>query len=176
MARQKAAKPLKIRSKMQMPSVNMRSPKKVGREKAITAFQQGKEDGMNELKLQTTFALFTSLRSEKWFWPNITARENGTIVDSPRNIVDTSRLMFSQSVTTQNMKTKSQLKISYSVPYAAIVHYGGVIRPYGNRFANSVVYPARPWVQAILEGTYGQKKLPIKKILEESIRNAISAA
>lgn len=65
MARQKAAKPLKIRSKMQMPSVNMRSPKKVGRENAITAFQQGKEDGMNELKLQTTFALFTSLRSEK---------------------------------------------------------------------------------------------------------------
>ena len=159
-----------------MPQVNMRNPKKVPREKALAAFEAGKQAGMEELKMQTTFALFSSLRSTTWMWPNTTIRNNGEIVDSPRNIVDTSALMFSQKVVLKEFKRKSQMKISYHVPYAAIVHYGGVIRPYGNRFANAAIYPARPWVQAILEGTHGQRKLPVERILRDAIAAAIFAA
>lgn len=169
-------KATRVKHKFTLPQVNMRNPKKVPRAKALAAFEAGKKAGMEELKLQTTFALFSSLRSTSWLWPNTTIRENGEIVTSPRNIVDTSALMFSQKVGLREFKTKSQIKISYSVPYAAIVHYGGVIRPYGNRFANAVIYPARPWVQAILEGTNGQKRLPVEKILRDAMTTAIFAA
>lgn len=38
-----------------------------------------------------------SIQSDKWEWDRETYRRNGEIVDSPRNIVDTSELLNSQN-------------------------------------------------------------------------------
>ena len=66
--------------------------------------------------------------------------------------IDTGRLKNSLEIREKFSQTKVGFSIIYKTPYAAFVHYGGVIRyPYGNRSAASVVIPARPWVERALE-------------------------
>jgi phage gpG-like protein len=62
------------------------------------------------------------------------------------DIIDSGALLASQSVT----NTGSGLNINYDVPYAALIHYGGYIVPYGNKNAQRVYIPARPWVSTVL--------------------------
>ena len=76
----------------------------------------------------------------------------------PRDIVDTGKLKKSLVLAEKNLKTKTTIEIKYRSPYANMVHYGGYIQPYGNKNANSVLYPARPWVEAVLKGGYGIDK------------------
>lgn len=83
-----------------------------------------------------------------------------------RDIVDTGVLMQSMDV----KMTSAGLQISYSEPYAALVHYGGYIQPYGNRNAELVYLPGRPWVDAVLTGNG-----PVESIDYDAIyRNAFS--
>jgi len=103
-------------------------------------------------------ALGEAVGSSTWDWPRTTIRKNGQIVSSPRNIVDTGALKNSLSIAEKNLKTKTTLMIKYSTPYAALAHYGGVVQPYGNRNANAVLVPGRPWIEATLTGTYGIQK------------------
>ncbi len=103
-------------------------------------------------------ALDKAVSSSTWDWPRITKRRNGQTVSSPRNIVDTGALKSSLSIVEKNLKTQTSLGIKYKTPYAALAHYGGVIQPYGNKNANSVMVPGRPWIEATLKGTYGIEK------------------
>lgn len=67
-----------------------------------------------------------------------------------QDIFDTGELLASGTVSV----TDSGVTIAYSAPYAAFVHYGGYINPYGN--ATSRVYlPPRPWVESVLFGGAG---------------------
>ena len=65
-----------------------------------------------------------------------------------RDIIDTGELRDSLEVTIVD----GQVNISYSAPYAGLVHYGGYISPYGNASIEKVYLPGRPWVQSTLEG------------------------
>lgn len=103
-------------------------------------------------------ALDNAMSSSTWDWPRTTLRSNGRLVSSPRDIVDTGALKRSLSIQQKNLKTKTSLTIKYNTPYAALAHYGGVIQPYGNRNANAVMFPGRPWIEATLKGTYGIEK------------------
>lgn len=63
------------------------------------------------------------------------------------DLVDTGELMSSGSVTV----SENGITISYDAPYAALIHYGGYIHPYGN--INARIYlPPRPWVESVLFG------------------------
>jgi hypothetical protein len=77
-----------------------------------------------------------------------------------RDIIDTGQLMKSMNVTISG----SSVQVSYDEPYAALVHYGGYIQPYGNRDAAPMYLPGRPWVQAVLTGGG-----PVESIDYESI-------
>ena len=59
----------------------------------------------------------------------------------------------------------NSLVISYDVPYANLVHFGGYVVPYGNSFAERVFIPARPWTSIITDGT-----LDLEGIMAEEIR------
>lgn len=77
---------------------------------------------------------------------NIWSSRNGVV-----DIVDSGDLMNSQAVEFRG----GGIKISYDVPYASIVHYGGYIVPYGNSRISRVYIPARPWVSELLGGNLG---------------------
>ena len=63
------------------------------------------------------------------------------------DIYETGELLTSGSVTVD----QNGLTIAYDAPYAALVHFGGYIHPYGNLQAR-VYLPPRPWVQSVLNG------------------------
>jgi len=63
------------------------------------------------------------------------------------DIVQTGQLRDSLAVTVQG----DRIAVAYRGEYAAIVYYGGYINPYGN--PNVQIYmPARPWVDAVING------------------------
>ena len=66
--------------------------------------------------------------------------------------IDTGKLKNSLEVRAKFSQTKVGFSIIYKTPYAAFVHYGGVIQyPYGNRSAASVTVPGRPWIDMALK-------------------------
>ena len=85
-----------------------------------------------DLKLE----LDGALRSSVWRTP-------GGVSD----IYDTGELLASGRVTVGS----DGVTVSYDAPYAALVHYGGYINPYGNTSAR-VYLPPRPWVDSVLNG------------------------
>lgn len=66
--------------------------------------------------------------------------------------VDTGKLKNSLDIRAKFSQTKVGFSIIYKTPYAAFVHYGGVIQPYGNPAAASVAIPGRPWIEMALKG------------------------
>lgn len=96
-------------------------------------------------------ALRDAISTSKW------KAYDGTTVD----IVDTGALRSSQKVQVQG----NSLVITYDVPYANLVHFGGYVVPYGNSFAERVFIPARPWTSIITDGT-----LDLEGIMAEEIR------
>ena len=83
-------------------------------------------------------ALNAAMSSSAWQW-----RTGGS-----RDIVDTGALKSSLSITFSG----GSFQISYSEPYAALVHWGGYIYPYGNKGAERIYLPGRPWVEATVMG------------------------
>lgn len=83
--------------------------------------------------------------------------------DDP-NIYDSGQLMASGSVVADG-KT---IRVSYDEDYAAIIHYGGYIAPYGN--VNAKVYlPPKPWVDAVLRGGGPVQKFNFDRYYREEI-------
>lgn len=65
--------------------------------------------------------------------------------------------------------TPSGLEIRYSAPYAALMHEGGYITPYGNRNAGKVFIPGRPWIDEAIA------KMPVKVIAEQACVNYLAS-
>ena len=86
-------------------------------------------------------ALTMALDSPVWNWTGETLRESGEVAGYPRDIIDMGALADSLAIEVQNLV----VFVSYSVPYAAIIHYGGVTW-------NGGIIQARPWVEATLAG------------------------
>ena len=66
--------------------------------------------------------------------------------------VDTGKLKNSLEIRAKFAQTKVGFSIIYKTPYAAFVHYGGVMQPYGNPNAAAVTIPGRPWITEGLKG------------------------
>ena len=87
-------------------------------------------------------ALNEAMESPVWEWNGVTTkRENGDVVGTPRDIVDTGKLKESLQIRANNLG----LIVSYNTPYAAIVHYGGITW-------NGGFISDRPWAEAVLLG------------------------
>lgn len=67
------------------------------------------------------------------------------------DIIDSGNLLKSQNISYSG----SSINISYDVPYASLIHYGGYIIPYGNSGLRPVYVPPRPWVFNVLNDLYG---------------------
>ena len=65
--------------------------------------------------------------------------------------IDTGKLKNSLEIRPKFSQTKVGFSIIYKTPYAAFVHYGGVMRPYGNPNAATVTIPGRPWIEMALK-------------------------
>lgn len=149
------------------PKVDLKG--KTDKEKAAIkkAIVGGTVKAVSYVQRDLKVALERALESSTWAWPRNTIRTNGQTAGTVRNIVDTGKLKSSQKLTEKHLQSKSTIEISYMAPYAGIVHYGGVVQPYGNRNANTVIIPARPWIEATLKGTHGIAKFDMKKPMND---------
>lgn len=77
---------------------------------------------------------------------------------SSNGLVDSGELKNSLSV----QVTPSGLEIRYAAPYAALMHEGGYITPYGNPNAQKVFIPGRPWIDEAV------KSMPMKEIAKRA--------
>ena len=80
------------------------------------------------------------------------------------DIVDTGRLMESGNVIVNG----DGITVANDSPYAAIIHYGGYVVPYGE--INSRVYlPPRPWIEAVMLGNGPVPRFDIGRYYYEEI-------
>ena len=98
-----------------------------------------------------------------WDWPRDTQRGlggsslaakakaakagKGNTVGTPRNIVDSGDLKSRKMMNINGLSAEW----SWNIDYAAAVHDGARINPWGNKNV-TVTLPARPWTNAVLEG------------------------
>ena len=136
---------------VKMPKVKATTDKKA-RAAALSALVKGVQQGSARIESYLPTLLNKALEADVWSWPRTTLRQNGTTAGTTRDIVDTGRLRDSLKVTTKFLKTKTTFSIAYSAPYAALVHEGGYILPYGDSFKNPMYIPGRPWISAVLDG------------------------
>jgi hypothetical protein len=87
-----------------------------------------------------------AMTDDRWDWPNTTHRRNGSVVGSPRDIVDTGDLYRSRSTP---VVKGSQGTITYNCEYADDVH------------------ALRPWLATALEET------DVTKVFAEALRRLI---
>lgn len=111
--------------------------KKIPNQEIIAKFESAINRASEKIAVELKRLLDEAIASPVW---------NG------EDIIDTGSLLSSGRVTVG----KSGITIAYEAPYAALVHYGGYIHPYGN--VNLRVFmPPRPWVESVLYGGAGFK-------------------
>jgi len=155
--------------KWQAPIVSMESANGIEKLQKQTenAILGGTTIGLKKASQLIKPALNEAMAQSVWAWPNVTFRKNGSDVDAPRDIIDTANLRDSMDT---EMKGDNAFAIIYTAPYANMVHYGGITRPYG-RGGDSFVYPARPWISALLTGTHGINEFKVLDIVKETVEN-----
>lgn len=146
-----------------MPKVEGKADTKKMQQAVNKALSKGAQKGATYVERNLKVALDNSIGSQ-WGW-----------IQGTRDIVDTGRLMESLQIKAKFSQTKVGFEVIYKAPYAAFVHYGGLMKPYGNKNAADVLIPARPWVQAVFEGTHGQPKFDMEKPFNEGISEAWTA-
>ena len=112
-------------------------------------------------------ALDEAMVAGVWSWPGSTQRKSGELAGTTRDIIDMGTLYEAQQIKEKFLKTKVVFNIIYNTPYAALVHYGGAIQPYGNPKAATVTVPGRPWITATLKGTHGIEKYDLKTPMQQ---------
>ena len=147
---------------VQMPKVEVKDNSPAMKKRVSKALSKGTQKASAYVEKNLKIALDKAMAS-MWTW-----------TEGSRDIIDTGKLKNSLKLTTVFNQTKVNWQIQYRTPYAAFVHYGGVIKPYGNKNARDVLIPARPWVQAVMEGSYGQEKFDIKTPFDEGMAEAFA--
>lgn len=84
------------------------------------------------------------IESEAFEWPNVTIRKNGSVVTSPRNIVDTGAFIASQNRESINATTTL---FTWGVPYSSLILTG-----YTTRSGSQM--PARDWITPVIKDEF----------------------
>ena len=90
---------------------------------------------------------------------------------TPRSIVDSGDLKQSKSFKLAGM----QASWVWTANYAAAVHEGAYINPFGNT-SKTVQLPARPWTEAVLQGNtvaQGIEVYPVSENLKKAIERRV---
>ena len=183
MAKAKLAKDIKIppKEKFQItfptPKPDLKGQDKKVAAKMKAAITKGVQRGMARVETSLSKALDDAMMASSWEWSSIvTTRVNGQTVGSPRNIVDTGFLRDSKKLKISYLQTKTTVEVKYTAPYANLVHFGGMIRPYGAKGRTLKPIQPRPWITAVLNGGWGIEKLDVDSIINEALQEAWSAA
>lgn len=123
----------------------------------LNGIEKGIQQANEIIATKLSDALDEAMMSAVWSWNK-----------GSRDIVDTGELMRSKNITVDG----NRINISYNVPYAGLVHYGGYIAPYGNRSIEKVYIPARPWVDSVVLGGGPTPQFDFEKIYTEAIERA----
>lgn len=123
----------------------------------LTGIEEGVQNANQIIASRLGEALDEAMSSAVWSWD-----------DGTRDIVDTGKLMSSRNVTVDG----NRISISYDVPYAGLVHYGGYIVPYGNKSVEKVYIPARPWVDSVVMGGGPVPQFNFEEIYAQAIERA----
>jgi hypothetical protein len=109
----------------------------LGKDLATEAFGEMVSEFAQEINFQ--------VEDSKWNWPRETVRKNGSVVGSPRNIVDTGELKNSQFIEDFSDTYKV---IGYTADHAALVHEGYQIERNDGTVTD---VPARPFIDTAIE-------------------------
>ena len=168
---------MQFKSEFKTPKAKIKTNEKAARQIALASMVKGVQAGASQVESYLPSLLDQALESNVWSWPRSTLRKNGQTAGGTRDIVDSGRLKSSKKITTKFLQTKTTFNITYTAPYAALVHYGGYITPYGDVTRAPVYVPGRPWVQGVLEGNVnGINYIQIDEIMDESIESEWNAA
>lgn len=137
--------------------------------KVKQALNRGMIKASGYIKTELSMALDRAMTEVSWPWPRQTQRASGELAGTSRDIVDTGRLYESQQINEKFLKTKTTFEIVYNTPYAALVHYGGYVQPYGNPNAATVSIPGRPWIESAINGGNGMDPLDVKTPTEKGL-------
>ena len=108
----------------------------------------------DELASAVEVTLNRALKSSVWAWKG-----------GSRDVFDTGELARSGRVTAD----ANGISVTYSAPYANLVHNGGYIHPYGNKKARPVYLPGRPWVSSVLYGGGPVEQFDFDKFLSDRL-------
>lgn len=143
--------------------------------KISESFNKGAKNAASSIQKGFSQALDKSMEFTGWSWPRNTLRKNNTTAGLSRNIVDMGSLKSSKTTTLSSIKggAGANINFTYNSPYAGFVHYGGVVRPYGNPSAPTVVLPGRPWILSTLEGSNGIPAFDFKTPFMSAVKSAL---
>lgn len=126
--------------------------------------ERAAEEATRAVAAELFAAMQQSFTADVWNWPRdlptrkltgatvaekLESYQNGDGITppNPRNIIDEGNLRQSGAM---NMTGQFEATFTWSANYAAAVHLGARIYPWGNRKARRVLLPARPWTSAVL--------------------------
>ena len=160
---------------IQPPKIDLKG--KTDKEKAAIkkAISKGTIKAVSYVQRDLKKALDRAIDSNVWDWPRETIRSDGSTAGAKRDIVDTGKLKASSELKEMHAQTKSTIEIKYKAPYAAFVHYGGAMQPYGRKDLNTVIIPGRPWIEATLKGTHGIEKFNMTKPMNDGFMEVWNA-
>ena len=154
---------------------------------AEQVFQQAAEKAFQQTSAELDGRFADAVSSAMWDWPRQSKRgvsgitlgekarnyqKAGYNTNAPRSIVDSGDLAASRRFS----KGRLDANWSWSVSYAAAVHDGAVIYPWGNKKAARVELPARPWTDAVLIGGVGNYRgevFPFTDVMAQRITNIL---
>ena len=128
--------------------------------------QQAAEKAFQQTAAELDGRFADAITGRNWDWPRQSKRGVSGIslaekaknyerakynTNAPRSIVDSGDLAGSRRFS----KSKLSADWSWTIDYAAAVHDGARIQPWGNKNAATVELPARPWTDAVLIGGVG---------------------
>jgi hypothetical protein len=119
----------------------------------LSGFERAIDRASAKIAIDLKAALDEAMRSD--IWPTT---GGGADIIASGELLESGRVIIGDS----------GVSVVYDAPYAALVHYGGYISPYGNASAK-VYLPARPWVEAVLLGGYGIPAFNFIKYYEDEI-------
>lgn len=139
-------------SGLRITSAGLKSPK-------FAAEMQAAIDWANERAERIIReALDGAMSANAWGWR-----------DGARDIVDTGELRDSLVFE----RDADGISFFYTAPYAAFVHNGGYIQPYGNANLDAVYVPGRPWVDAVMQGGGPVPSVDLDDLYGDAIKRAL---
>lgn len=155
-----------------MPKVSLEGKTKEYAKKSKIAITKAVNRASGRIETGLKKALDKAMGEVKWAWGTTTYRKSGEVAGSPRDIIDTGELMYSGKVSTKLLQTKVVFTIQYNAPYAALVHYGGMMSTGAKGSRTLVSVKGRPWISGVLKGEHGFEKFDHMAILKETMNEA----